>query len=125
MHLSKLLLSSFIAVSSLFAAVNINTATKEELMSINGIGESKANAIIDYRKSNKFNSIDDIKNVKGIGDNIFKNIKDEISISGETSIAPKKTKAKTEKKAEDKKDEVKEKDNIKNKAKEVKDKSDK
>jgi len=60
--------------------ININTATKEELMTITGIGESKANSIIEYRKTNKFNIIDDIKNVSGIGDSVFENIKNYITV---------------------------------------------
>ena len=59
--------------------VNINTATKEELMTLTGIGESKADKIIEYRKSNIFNSIEDIKNVSGIGESIYTKIKDNIT----------------------------------------------
>ena len=59
--------------------VNINTATKEELMTLTGIGESKADKIIEYRKSNIFNSIEDIKNISGIGESIFTKIKDNIT----------------------------------------------
>jgi len=56
--------------------VNINTATIEELQTINGIGESKAKSIIEYRKTNgKFKSIEDIKNVEGIGDKLYETIK--------------------------------------------------
>lgn len=60
--------------------VNINIASKEELMTISGIGESKANSIIEYRNSNKFTSIEDIKNVSGIGDSLFARIKDYITV---------------------------------------------
>ena len=60
--------------------VNINTASKEELMSITGIGESKANSIIEYRTKNKFNSIEEIKNVSGIGDKFFEQIKNYITV---------------------------------------------
>ena len=56
--------------------ININTATKEELQKINGIGESKANNIIKYRENNgNFKSIEEIKNVEGIGDNLYETIK--------------------------------------------------
>lgn len=60
--------------------VNINTASIEELMTINGLGESKANNIIIYRETNKFNSIEDILNVSGIGDALFNKIKEYIEI---------------------------------------------
>lgn len=60
--------------------VNINTASKEELMTLSGIGESKADAVIKYRSSNKFNSIEDIKNVAGIKDGVFNQIKDQITV---------------------------------------------
>lgn len=56
--------------------VNINTATKEELQTVNGIGESKANSIIKYREEiGKFETIEDIKNVEGIGDKLYESIK--------------------------------------------------
>lgn len=59
--------------------VNINFASKEELMTLTGIGESKADLIIDYRNEQLFETIDDIKNVKGIGDSLFEKIKDYIT----------------------------------------------
>ena len=55
--------------------ININTATIEELMTISGIGESKAKAIIEYRNKNKFEKIEDILNVSGIGNNLYEEIK--------------------------------------------------
>lgn len=66
--------------SSVSGKVNINSASKEELMSISGIGESKALAIIEYRNNTKFNSIEDIKNVSGIGDSLYNTIKDSITV---------------------------------------------
>lgn len=60
--------------------VSINTATKEELMTLPSIGESKAISIIEYRNINKFTKIEDIKNVSGIGDSLFEKIKDYITI---------------------------------------------
>ena len=60
--------------------VSINTATKEELMSLTGIGDSKAEDIIKYREENGlFKTIEDIKNVSGIGDSLFAKIKENIT----------------------------------------------
>jgi general secretion pathway protein K len=62
------------------STVNINTATLEELTSLPGIGESTAQRIIDYRKQNgKFKTIDDLKNVSGIGEGKFNNLKEKIT----------------------------------------------
>ncbi len=56
--------------------ININTATIDEITKIPGIGESKAKAIIEYREKNgKFNKIEDIKNVTGIGSKLYEEIK--------------------------------------------------
>lgn len=61
--------------------VNINTANEEQLEQLPGIGTSIATRIVNYRKENgKFNSIEDIKNVSGIGDAKFNKIKDNICI---------------------------------------------
>lgn len=61
--------------------VNINKANQEELMTLPGIGESTAQKIIDYRKENgKFQTIEDIKNVSGIGDSKFNQIKSLIKV---------------------------------------------
>lgn len=60
--------------------VNINTATKEELISLSGIGDSKAKSIIEYRKTNPFKAIEDLKNVTGIGDSLYESIKDSITV---------------------------------------------
>lgn len=61
--------------------ININIATQEELETLEGIGTSTANKIIQYRKKNgNFKSIEDIKNVSGIGDIKFNNIKDSICV---------------------------------------------
>lgn len=61
--------------------ININTATQTELEQLSGIGPSTALKIINYREENgKFKSIEDIKNVPGIGDSKFNNIKDMIEV---------------------------------------------
>ncbi len=63
------------------AKVNINTATKEELLSLKGIGEGRADDIIAYRdKNGAFSSIEDIMKVPGIKQASFDKIKDDISI---------------------------------------------
>ena len=59
--------------------ININTATLEELSTLEGIGESKAKAIIEYRLQNgPFESIEDIQKVSGIGEKAYEKIKDSI-----------------------------------------------
>ena len=60
--------------------VNINTASKEELMGISGIGASKADLIIAYRLEHKFSKIEDIMNVSGIGESLFEKIKKYITV---------------------------------------------
>jgi competence protein ComEA len=69
------------------AAVNINTATKEELTTLQGIGEKRAQDIIDYRtKNGPFKSIDDLEKVPGIGPGRMKQIRSQISVTGKTTI---------------------------------------
>ncbi len=60
--------------------VNINTASIDELLTVSGIGKSKAEAIITYRQKEKFKTIEDIKNVSGIGDALFEQIKSSITV---------------------------------------------
>ena len=61
--------------------ISLNNASKEELMTLNGIGESKANAIIEYRNNNGlFKQIEDITNVKGIGNSVYEKIKDRLTL---------------------------------------------
>lgn len=61
--------------------VNINHAALEELMILEGIGESKAKAIIEYREENgKFLNIEDIMQVNGIKERVFEKIKDQICV---------------------------------------------
>lgn len=60
--------------------VNINKASKEELMTLQGIGESIAGRIISYREKNPFKSIEELKNVSGIGEKLYEKIKDFITV---------------------------------------------
>lgn len=60
--------------------VNINTASKEELMNVSGIGASKADSVIAYRIKTPFSKIEDIMNVSGIGESLFDKIKKYITV---------------------------------------------
>ena len=60
-------------------SVNVNTATQEELVTLPGIGPAKAKAIIDYRTAHPFKSIDEVKNVRGIGDHLYESLKGKIT----------------------------------------------
>lgn len=60
--------------------ININTASKGELMELSGIGESTAEKIIEYRKVQRFLEIEDIMNVSGIGKSKYDKIKDNIKV---------------------------------------------
>lgn len=63
------------------SVVNINTATKEELMRLNGVGEKKAETIIEYREENGlFNKKEDLMNIPGIGQKTFENLQEHIEI---------------------------------------------
>ena len=73
--MKKIVALLMLCVSFMFAAKNLQTATKEELMSIKGIGDKKADSIIEYRKTNEIKDPEDLKNIKGFGDSIVSNIK--------------------------------------------------
>jgi competence protein ComEA len=61
--------------------VNLNTATSEQLQTLPGIGPSLAKTIIDHRaKNGKFNKIEEILNVKGVGEKKFQKIKDRLIV---------------------------------------------
>ena len=69
----------FFAVSAM-AAVNLNTADQSALESINGIGPAKAQAIIEYRNHEKFETVDDLMKVKGFGEKSMEKIRNEITV---------------------------------------------
>ncbi len=119
----KKLIAGFLvlATSTLFGmSLNqLNSASKTELMEINGIGEAKANAIIKERKKGKFKSYDDFQRVEGIGEQTAANVKNNVKSSKDV----KKVKKKTTKKADASKTKSKKKtsETKKNKSKKEKD----
>ena len=87
--MKKFLFGVFAAVCTAFslAAVNINTASSAELEALPGIGPAKAKSIVEYRQKNgAFKSVEELKNVKGIGDAVLNKLKAEATVS---SAAPK------------------------------------
>jgi competence protein ComEA len=85
--LVTLLVGLGMAVVNVFAAVNVNTATQEQLESLNGIGPAKAKAIIDYRlKNGSFKTLEEIDNVPGLGAGIMGKIKNDVTLTGVTTV---------------------------------------
>jgi len=94
----RLLLAVVLAFAAQFAnaALNLNTATKDELVALSGIGPAKAQSIIDYRTQHGgFKSVDELKDVKGIGARRFEKLKPELTVGP----APAKTVARQDAKA--------------------------
>jgi competence protein ComEA len=64
------------------AALNLNTASKDELVALSGIGPAKAQAILDYRAQHGgFKTLDELKDVKGIGARRFEKLKPELTLA--------------------------------------------
>ena len=95
-----LLLATLLFSAFALAAVNINTATKEELDALPGIGPVKAQAIVDYRaKNGPFKTPEDIMKVPGIKEGTFGPLKDKISVTGASTPVAQDNKAAKESKA--------------------------
>ena len=71
---------SALLISVSLWAVNINTASIEELTTLPGIGQGTAEKIVKYRKDHKFKSTADLMEVKGIGEKKYSKIKSKLSI---------------------------------------------
>ncbi len=76
----KKLLSIILLSTLTFASIDINNASLKELTTLKGIGKKKAEAIMVYRKTNCFKSVDELKKVKGIGKKIVEKNRSEIKI---------------------------------------------
>lgn len=89
--MKKMILSLFacFAVCNLaFSAVDLNAANQQQLENINGLGPSKAKAIIEYRSKNgAFKNIEDVMKVPGIKQGVFSQIKSEISVGNKQAAA--------------------------------------
>jgi competence protein ComEA len=62
------------------ATVDINTASEEQLTELPGIGPSKAKAIVEYRQATPFRSVEEVMNVRGIGESTFDNLKGMLTV---------------------------------------------
>ena len=93
--ITSLLFSLFVSPVVLAETVNINTADVAALDTLDGIGEKKAEAIVAYRTENgEFKTLEDLKEVSGIGDKLFDKIKDQIALTDAAKTdAPKADKA--------------------------------
>jgi len=79
--LALALASQLVVLPLANAAVNLNTASKEELVAVVGIGPANAQAILDYRKANgAFKTVDELKSVKGIGAKRLEKLKDQFTV---------------------------------------------
>jgi len=101
----KKILVTLLLMISFASALNVQTASKDELMCIKGIGEKKASAIMKYRKSHKLKSAKDLLEIKGFGKALVQNVqKDTKSVTcGGKKSAKKSTKKSTDKKSSSKK----------------------
>lgn len=90
-RLLSLILVLISSISLAYAAVNLNTATVDELDGVKGIGPSKAKAIVEHREKNgPFKSVDDLKAVKGFGDKSVDKLRGELSVGDAVAPASKK-----------------------------------
>ena len=82
--LAVLLLASFYQpVMASKGKININTASKKELTTLKGVGDKIADRIIEYREAHPFKKIEDLMDVKGMGQKVFDKNKDLITVKDE------------------------------------------
>ena len=106
----KKILVTLALMLSFLSALNVQKASKDELMCIKGIGEKKASAIMKYRKSHKLKSAQDLLEIKGFGKALVKNVEKDVksvACGGKKSAkksSSKKSSSKSDKKSSQKKD---------------------
>lgn len=84
--LLQLIIIFFALSGATYASVNINTASQAELEALKGIGPAKAKAIVEYRNQHGlFSSIDELEKVSGIGAGTIQQLRDELTVGGETA----------------------------------------
>mgnify|MGYP006289877905 CR=1 FL=1 len=71
----KLFLSLMLSATFMFAAIDVNKATKEQLMTIKGIGAKKAELLIKYRKNHHIKNLDELTKIKGFGPKLVQEVK--------------------------------------------------
>ena len=123
--MKKILVMLALSISFL-AAINVQKASKEDLMCIKGIGAKKADTILKYRKSHKLKSVDDLLEIKGFGKLLVKNVKNDVksvACGGKKSVK-KSTSKKTSTKKSSKKSSTKKIESKKTSSKESSDKKD-
>ena len=121
----KKILVTLALMLSFLSALNVQKASKDELMCIKGIGDKKASAIIKYRKSHKLKSAQDLLEIKGFGKALVKNVEKDIKSvacggkksakksSTKKSNTKKKSSSQSDKKSSNKKDSTKKTDSKK------------
>ena len=87
--LAALLAGHALAAGNLTGVVNVNSATAEELALLPGVGPAKAQAILEHRKAHgAFKRIEDLSEVKGIGDKALERMRPHITLDGKTTAQP-------------------------------------
>jgi competence protein ComEA len=85
-------LASVSGVAAEQTLVDLNTASVAQLNELNGIGDAKANAIVQYREKNgPFQSVDDLRNVSGIGDKLLARLRPQLTVGNQANAPAGKT----------------------------------
>jgi competence protein ComEA len=87
--LAALLAASALAAGGITGVVNVNSATADELALLPGVGPAKAQAILEHRKAHgAFKRIEDLGEVKGIGDKALERLRPHVTLDGKTTAQP-------------------------------------